>query len=113
MVPSRDEWGHDPSVERMRRVFQAMEEAQEAFLREIGLSTLDVRLRRARENARSCFERVWPLALERGVTVGEKRAGLLYLHCLARALRTAGVRVPDKASLADESISRFLREVLP
>ncbi len=50
------------------------------------------RLRRSREQALELFERAWHLAVRRGV-MNEKDAALLYVHCLARTLRLAGVEV--------------------
>ena len=113
MVNRRDEWGHDPSVQLMRRVFQQMEAFQAALLRQGGIAPFDVRLRRARELARNDFERIWPVALERGALAGEERASILYVHCLARALGMSGIPIPADALAKDETVTTFLREVLP
>ncbi len=113
MVSVRDEWGHDPSVQFMRHVFQQMEAVQAALLRQIGIAPFDARLRRAREVARNDFERVWPVALERGTLAGEERASILYVHCLARALAMSGITIPADALEKDETMTAFLREVLP
>ncbi len=97
----------------MRRVFQQMEAFQAALLRQVGIAPFDVRLRRARELARNDFERVWPIALKRGTLAGEERASILYVHCLARALGMSGIAIPADALAKDETITTFLREVLP
>ena len=85
MVSVRDEWGHDPSVQLMRRVFQQMEFAEEDR----------------------------PIALERGTLAGEEKASVLYVHCLARALGVNGFTLPADVLAKDETITTFLREVLP
>ena len=62
--PFEDEWGHDPSVQSMRRVFCFMEEAQQQLLRDLNISLFDQRLRRGREHALKLFEQAWPLAIK-------------------------------------------------
>ena len=113
MVSVRDEWGHDPSVQLMRRVFQQMEAVQSTLLRHVAVAPFDARLRKARELARDDFERIWPIALERGTLAGEEKASVLYVHCLARALGVSGITIPAETLAKDETITTFLREVLP
>ncbi len=108
-----DEWGHDPSVQSMRRVFSFMEEAQQELLRRLNISLFDQRLRRARKQALELFERAWPLAVRKGMIMNEKDAAPLYIHCLARALSLVGVEVPKELLPRDEKIIRFLQEKLP
>ena len=104
-----DEWGHDPSVQSMRRVFSSMEEAQRELLLCLNISFLDPRLRRSREQALELFEQIWSKAVRRG-TMGEKDASSFYLHCLARVLRSAGIEVPEELLPKDERIVRFLKK---
>ena len=113
MVNRRDEWGHDPSVQLMRRVFQQMEAFQAALLRQGGIAPFDGRLRRAREVARNDFERIWPIALEKGTLAGEEKASVLYVYCFVRALGMSGITIPADVLAKDETITTFLREVLP
>ena len=105
----KDEWGHDASVQSMRRVFSSMEEAQRELLLCLNISLLDRRLRRSREEALELFEQTWPRAARRGM-MGEKEAAPLYLHCLARTLRSAGVEVPDELLPRDEKIAHLLKK---
>ena len=108
-----DEWGHDPSVQSMRQIYSYMETAQQELLEHLNISLFDQRLRHSREQALELFERAWPLALRRGVMMGEKDAAPLYVHCLVRALGSMGVELPKEFSPADEKIFRFLQEELP
>jgi len=108
-----DEWGHDPSVQSMRRVFSYMEQAQQELLRHLRISPFDQRLRHCREKALELFERAWPLALRQGMVKSEKDAAPLYIHCLARTLKSAGVEIPNDLLPGDEKIIRFLQEKLP
>jgi hypothetical protein len=110
-MPFEDEWGHDPSVQSMRRVFSSLEEAQQELLLCLNISFLDRRLRRSREQALELFERTWPKAARRG-TMSEKDAAPLYLYCLARTLRSAGVEGPEELLPRDEKIIRFLQKEL-
>jgi hypothetical protein len=107
-IPFQDEWGHDPSVQSMRRVFSSMEEAQRKLLLRLNISALDWRLRRSREQALELFERIWPKAARRGM-MGEEVAAPLYLHCLAQSLRLAGVEVPEELLPKDEKIIHLLK----
>ena len=113
MKSIQDEWGHDPSVQSMRRVFSYMEEAQQELLRRLTISLFDQRLRRSREKALELFEQAWPLPVRQGMMMSEKDAAPLYIHCLARALSLVGVEVPGALLPGDEKIVRFLKEKLP
>jgi len=107
-----DEWGHDASVQRMRRVFSSMEEAQQELLLCLNISALDRRLRPSREQALELFERAWSKAVRNGV-MGEKDAAPLYLHCLARTLRSAGVEISEELLPRDEKIIHLLKKHPP
>jgi hypothetical protein len=108
-----DEWGHDPSVQSMRRVFSYMEQAQQELLRRLNISRFDKRLRSVREQALELFEKTWPLAVRKGIILGEKEAAPFYNHCFARALRSVGIEVPKDLLPRDEKITRLLQEKEP
>jgi len=108
----QDDWGRDPSVQSMRRVFTHMETVQKEFLGRLNISPLDAGLRRWREEAKLLFEQTWPVASRKGIVVSEHDAASLYLHCLARVLRLSGFEVPSQALPIDEKILRFLNERL-
>ena len=110
-MPFEDKWGHDPSVQSMRRVFSLMEEAQQELLRCLNISPFDQRLRRSREQAMEFFERAWPLALRKGIIISEQDAAPLYSHSLAQALSSVGVEVSKELLPMDEKIIRFLKEM--
>jgi len=106
----QDEWGHDPSVQSMRRVFSLMEAAQEELLRHLNISPFDPRLRRSREQALKLFEQAWPLAIRQGIVLNEKDTVPLYICCLARTLDSVGIEVPNELLPRDEKIIRFLKK---
>ena len=108
-MPSQDEWGRDPAVQSMRRIFSSMEEAQRQLLLCLNISVLDRRLRRSREQALELFERTWPKAARRGI-MGEEGATSLYLHCLAESLRLAGVDVPEELLPRNEKVIHLLKK---
>ena len=113
MKTIEDEWGHDPSVRSMRRIFSFMEEAQYGLLSRLNISLFDKRLRDIRGKAFELFEQAWPLAIGQRIFSGEEDAAPLYIYCLARALISFGVKVPEELLRRDEKIIPFLKEKLP
>jgi hypothetical protein len=111
-MPARDEWGHDPTVQMMRRIFSLMEKSQGDLLKRLNLSPFDSRLRRARSSARDLFEQAWPIALQKGIVSNDRGAALLYMHCLVYALDKNRVSVPDQIWPKDDRIAAFLKENL-
>jgi hypothetical protein len=84
------------------------------LLRQLGLSPLDHRLRRAREAALKTYEKAWALGTNRGViTADEEEIATLYIHCFARFLTANRILVPPDALPSNEKIVTFLKEVLP
>ncbi len=112
-MPSGDEWGHDPSVQSLRRVFSYMEKAQHELLMHLNISLFDKRLRSVREQALELFEKTWSRAVRQGIIGNEREAAPLYIHCLARVLSPGGVEVPQDMLPRDEKIIRFLKKELP
>ena len=51
-----DDWGFDPSVRMMRRVYERIEMVQGELLKRLSISPFDPRLRRWREKARDYLE---------------------------------------------------------
>jgi hypothetical protein len=112
-IPQVDEWGRDPSVQAMRRVFAAMEAAQREFIKKGGLSPFDPRMRRWRERALAAFDAAWARTVRAGVQLSETEVGTLYVHCLGKIVSREGVDVPVEMLPRDEKIVKLLREVVP
>jgi hypothetical protein len=93
-VPQADEWGRDPSVQAMRRVFAAMEAAQKEFIKNLGLSPFDPRMRRWRERALAAFDASRARTARTGVQLSESETGALYVHCLGKIMNREGMEVP-------------------
>ncbi len=111
-MPFQDKWGHDPSVQSMRRIFSYMEEAHQELLGHLNISLFDKRLRKVREKALEYFEQVWPLAVKQGIIADEKDAAPLYIHCLAKVLSSIGIEVSKDRLPGDDKIIRFLQKEL-
>ena len=109
MAARTDDWGQNPEVKRMRRVFQEMESGQERFLSSMGISLFDARLRLWRDKARLLFERLWPRAASQGIMDEESRIGLLYVHCLSRIMNDDGISVPEELLPEDGKIQGLLK----
>jgi hypothetical protein len=112
-MQERDDWGRDPQVRYMRRIFGNMEAAQKAFLERLGIVPFDERLRRMREAALHQMEQVWTMATRRGIAIQEDEFGSLYLHCFARLLQSRGLEMPPEALPVNEKIAKLLKEVGP
>lgn len=108
-----DEWGRDPSVRAMRRVFAAMEEAQGGLITNLGLSPFDQRLRRWRERALAAFDASWARSARAGLELSEAEAGTLYVLCLEKIMSREGVEVPSERLPRSERLQKILREVFP
>jgi hypothetical protein len=109
----RDEWGRDPSVLAMRRFFAAMEAAQNEFIRNLGLSAFDQRLRRWRERALGVFDVLWARAAEADLELSEEEAGALYVQCLGRNMTREGMDVPLEILPQSWKVEKIVREVFP
>jgi hypothetical protein len=108
-----DEWGRDPSVRAMRGVFAAMEAAQKDFIRNLGLSPFDRRLRRWREMTLAAFDASWARAAAAGVELSEEDAGSLYVRCLGKVLSREGMDVPSGIFPESDKMDKILRGVFP
>jgi hypothetical protein len=107
-----DEFGRDPAVRSMRRVFARMETLQQEMFKAAALPSLDRRLRVWREQALQLFEQAWARAGRRGLTKTEEEAALLYSHCLACILERGRIPVPPSALSRNEAFERITREIL-
>ena len=112
MGTENDDWGLDPAIRRMRRVFSEMESAQGVLLGQLNITQFDKRLSPAREAAKSMFHRTWSLSLTKSLRMPDEQIACLYVHCLAQALRKVGVHVPSELLPDDESIRAVVKEAL-
>ena len=111
-MTDNDTWGRDPQIRYMRKVFATVETAQKAFLKAVGISPTDQRLRHFREVALMFFERSWAGAMQRGMGPDESSAEAIYVFCLARAMSMKGVDIPDAALPHDAKLKKLVDEVL-
>ncbi len=107
-----DQFGRDPQVQHLRRVFAQIEMKQDELLQRLGVSPSDYRLRRVREATLMSFEKAWMLA-SRSVdrAMGEEDIAVLYLYCLARILAGNRITVPAGVLPRDEKIESVVKEV--
>jgi hypothetical protein len=112
LMDGADDWGVDPSVRMMRRVFGRIERVQGDLFKRLNVSPFDPRLRRWRDMARHYLERCWVQASRLGIEVGEEEAAYIYVHCLSWAMNLDGVKVADETLPKDEKMEIVLKEVL-
>jgi len=106
-----DQFGRDPQVRYLRRVFAGMERKQNDLLGHIGVPATDYRLKRVREAALKSFEKAWMIAGRRGVAETEDEIADLYILCLARVLAGNRIVVPDDLLPANRRISDVVKEI--
>ena len=81
-----DEFGRDPAVQMMRRVFKGMEKVQERLIESSGLSPFDERLREVRESGLRAFEKAWAEKAGQGVFLTEDDYAHVYEACFLKIL---------------------------
>ncbi len=106
-----DEWGKDPSVQIMRKVFKEMEKTQHELLKRLDITPYDLRIRRWREQALALFERAWSVASRMGITIDEHTASLVYVHCLAKIMSAERINIPAGILPDAKSVERIFKEV--
>jgi hypothetical protein len=106
-----DEWGRDPSVQFMRKVFKGMEKVQHELLKRLDIIPYDLRIRRWRDQALVFFERAWGVANRMGIPMDEHTASLVYVHCLARVMGAERINIPADVLPEAKSVERIFQEV--
>ena len=112
MIIQDDEFGRDPSVQRMRKIFSTMEKCQWDMLEKLRISHFDQRLRNIRKTALQLFAKSFPLAASKGMTLDEQTSEVLYAFCLAQAFRPAGIDVPDDVLPDHQVLETIVTEAL-
>jgi hypothetical protein len=107
----RDEWGKDPSVQTLRKVFKGMEKAQHDLLEQLDILPFDLRIRRWRDQALALFERTWGIANRMGITLDEQTASAVYVHCLAKIMGSEGINIPAGILPDAKSVESIFKEV--
>ncbi len=107
-----NDFGRDPAVRTMRRVFARMEAVQQRILQAAALSPLDRRLGPWREQVLQLFEQAWARAGKRGLARDEDEIAALYALCLAGVLVRGKVSVPAEALPRNEILEGIVKEIL-
>ena len=94
MTTIMDDWGRDPSVRAMRKVFQSMERFLEEILKRLEISPYDYRIRGWLEETLAKFERSWGVAHHMGIPMDEEMAPAVYARCLAKVIGREGIEIP-------------------
>jgi len=106
-----DEWGKDPSVQIMRKVFKGMENAQHELLKRLDITPYDLRIRRWRDQALALFERACGVANRMGITIDEHTASVVYVHCLAKVMGAERINILSGILPEAKSVERIFKEV--
>ena len=101
------DWGRDPSVKSMRKVFKEMEKTRAELLDLLQILPYDPRIRAWSEKSLLLFENTLRNTGQRGLAMDKKMAAALYINCLAGIIRTEGIEIPE-SFLPYETISQRL-----
>jgi hypothetical protein len=93
MVIENDQWGKDPSVRQMRRIFAAIETRYKTLLISMNVNFSDRRLAQWRSKTLRMFEKIWVDGARSGTIQNESDVVDLYVHCFARVITIDGVPV--------------------
>jgi hypothetical protein len=104
-----DEWGKDPSVQFMRKVFRETEKAQHELLKRLEITPHDLRIRGWREQALALFERACAVASRMGITLDEHTASAVYVHCLVKIMGAERIKIPAGLLPESKSLERILK----
>ncbi len=104
-----DEWGRDPAVRQLRRIFAIVEAEQQRLLDRLGIDRLDTRLGQWRKMTLHLFEQQWSASVQHGLRLEEKDVADLYLRCMVKVLGTRGIVVPGDAVPANDTIDRLMK----
>jgi hypothetical protein len=110
-VIDMDEWGRDPSVQAMRKVFKGMETSLEEILEKLDITPYDHRIRRWLEKALVKFESAWEIANQTGIIMNEQTAPVVYAHCLAKIIASEGIEIREGVLPADRESEKLINEV--
>jgi hypothetical protein len=106
-----DEWGRDPSVRAMRKIFKGMETSLEEILERLDIAPYDQRIRGWLEKALVKFKKSWIVADQMGITMDEKIAPLVYTCCLAKVIGSEGIEIPEGLLPEQKDTERLIHEV--
>ena len=106
-----DDWGKDPAVQGMRKVFKGMEKSLEEILERLAISPYDHRIRGWLEKALAKFEQSWSLAPQMGISMNEEKAPAVYAHCLAKVMGAEGVEIPEGTLPEKKQTQKLIDEV--
>ena len=112
MAIENDDFGHDPSVQRTRKIFSSMEKAQWDMLKKLKIYPFDDRLRNIRKTALDLFGKSFPLAISKGMDLDEDTSAGLYAFCLAQSLKLAGILIPDNFLPENKQLEAVVMETL-
>lgn len=109
-MSSEDEWGKDPAVRAMRKVFREIEASQREFFKCMKIHKYDARIRVWREKALALFEKAFYRTDSTGLIINEKNASIIYLNCLAHVMMAQGIKIPETCLPEPTDDENFLQE---
>ena len=105
------DWGRDPSVQAMRKVFREMERARAELLERLHISPYDPRTRAWSEKSLALFEKTLRNTGQRGLILDKKMAAALYVNCLAGIICSEGIEIPEGLLPEETMAKRLIDEV--
>ncbi len=109
-MKSNDEWGHDPSVQSMRKIFSNMEKAYHHYLISTGTKPFDGRLSDLKKEALALFENVHSTALSKRYQIDEKSYVEIYRLCLSHIFSAKKFKLPENLLPENNPFHALIRE---
>lgn len=110
MVIENDQWGKDPSVRQMRRIFAAIETRYNTLLMAMDVNVFDKRLAQWRVKTLRMFEKIWADGARSGTIQSEADMVDLYVHCFVRVITMDGVPVSRDFLPANLKVEKLVEE---
>jgi hypothetical protein len=110
MATEYDDWGKDPSVRQMRRIFSAIEVRYNALLIALDINPMDQKVGQWRTKTLKMFERMWAYGSHSGMFRTEKDMADLYIHCLGNVLTSDGVPVSQDLLPTNHEVEKLVKE---
>lgn len=109
-MQQKDEFGHDPAVQRTRIYFSQMEALDSRLIENSGISRFDTRLRPARELRFRMFENACSQAYQKGLRLDDKKALMLFEICQELAFTKSGLSVTPSSAVSDPELASLAKE---
>ncbi|NOX35419.1 MAG: hypothetical protein GXP56_17100 [Deltaproteobacteria bacterium] len=109
---TKDEFGHDPNIQRTRKYFARMEAMDLELIKGSGISFFDPKLRQARDMRLRLFGRACTGAARKGIFLDEETGIMLFNICQDTAFKKCGFKVSSLIQTNNPELLSLVKEAL-